>query len=68
MDLMITNASELIPDVKIGGSSGCSDHTLLEFTVLMVMGQARSKGKTLNFRKEVLIHQGQGSRTGLSDH
>ncbi|PKU34849.1 mitochondrial fission process protein 1 [Limosa lapponica baueri] len=28
LDLMITKASELIGDVKIGGSLGCSDHAL----------------------------------------
>ncbi|KAK4830766.1 hypothetical protein QYF61_013255 [Mycteria americana] len=36
---MVTNASELISDIKIGGSLGCSDHTLVEFTVLRDMGQ-----------------------------
>ncbi|KAM6033315.1 ankyrin repeat domain-containing protein 31 [Chlamydotis macqueenii] len=33
LDLMATNASELIGDVKVGGSLGCSDHALVEFTV-----------------------------------
>ncbi|KAK4818026.1 hypothetical protein QYF61_004150 [Mycteria americana] len=51
LDLMVTNASELISDVKIGGSLGCSDHALVEFTVLRDMGQARSIVRTLNFRK-----------------
>lgn len=31
---MVTNASELIGDVTIGGSLGCGDHALVEFTVL----------------------------------
>ncbi|KAK4806761.1 hypothetical protein QYF61_005557 [Mycteria americana] len=51
LDLMVTNASELISDVKIGGSLGCSDHAFVEFTVLRDMGQARSIVRTLNFRK-----------------
>ncbi|OPJ69932.1 hypothetical protein AV530_015446 [Patagioenas fasciata monilis] len=51
MDLMATNASELIGDVKIGGSLGCSDHTLMEFVVLRDVGQVKSKVRTLNFRK-----------------
>ncbi|KAK4806236.1 hypothetical protein QYF61_013380 [Mycteria americana] len=51
LDLMVTTASELISDVKIGGSLGCSDHALVEFTVLRDMGQARSIVRTLNFRK-----------------
>lgn len=33
-DLMVISAGELTSDVKIGGSLGCSDHTLVEFTVL----------------------------------
>ena len=48
---MVTNASELIGDVKIGGSLGCSDDALVEFTVLRDMGQVKSKVRTLNFRK-----------------
>ncbi|KAK4829023.1 hypothetical protein QYF61_001798 [Mycteria americana] len=51
LDLMVTNAGELISDIKIGGSLGCSDHTLVEFTVLRDMGQERSIVRTLNFRK-----------------
>jgi len=48
---MVTSASEVISGVKIGGSLGCSDHTLVEFTVLRDMGKARCVVKTLNFRK-----------------
>ncbi|KAF1446069.1 hypothetical protein FQV07_0012861, partial [Pygoscelis papua] len=33
LDLLVTNASELIGNVKIGGSLGCSDHALVEFAV-----------------------------------
>ncbi|KAK4825362.1 hypothetical protein QYF61_026881 [Mycteria americana] len=51
LDLLVTKASELIGDVKTGGSLGCSDHALVEFTVLRDMGQAKSKIRTLNFRK-----------------
>ncbi|KAK4827189.1 hypothetical protein QYF61_015151 [Mycteria americana] len=43
LDLMVTNASELISDVKIGGSLGCSDHALVEFTVLRDMGQGKKE-------------------------
>ena len=48
---MVTNASELIGDIKIGGSLGCSDRALVTFAVLRGMGQAKSKVRTLNFRK-----------------
>ena len=46
-----TNTSELIGDAKTGGSLGCSHHALVEFTVLKDTGQAKSKVRTLNFRK-----------------
>jgi len=48
---MVTKASELISDVKIGDRLGCSVHTLVEFTVLRGMGKVRSIVRTLNFRK-----------------
>ncbi|KAK4810861.1 hypothetical protein QYF61_008833 [Mycteria americana] len=51
LDLLVTSASELIGDVKIGGSLGCNDHALVEFAVLRDMGQAKSIVRTLNFRK-----------------
>jgi len=51
LDLMPTNASELIGDIKTGGGLGCSDHALVEFTVLRDVGKARSRVRTLKFRK-----------------
>ncbi|PKU39070.1 nedd4-binding protein 2-like 2 [Limosa lapponica baueri] len=51
LDLIVTKASELIRDVKIGGSLSCSDHALVEFTVLRHTCQSRSMVRTLNFRK-----------------
>jgi len=51
LDLLVTNARKLIGDVKTGGSMGCSDHALVEFTDLRDMGQTKSKVRTLNFRK-----------------
>ncbi|KAK4815291.1 hypothetical protein QYF61_026196 [Mycteria americana] len=51
LDLLVTNTSEQIGDVKIGGSLGCSDRALVEFAVLRDMGQAKSKVRTVNFRK-----------------
>ncbi|PKU29020.1 nedd4-binding protein 2-like 2 [Limosa lapponica baueri] len=50
LDLIVTNASELIRDVKIGGN----DHALLKFTVLRDTCQTRSIVRTLNFRKASL--------------
>ncbi|KAK4811192.1 hypothetical protein QYF61_019823 [Mycteria americana] len=51
LDLLLTNTEELIREVKIDGSLGCSDHALVEFTILRDMGQAKSILKTLNLRK-----------------
>ena len=51
LDLMVTNTSELIGDIKTGGSLGCSDHTPVELAVLRDTGKAKSKVRTLNFRK-----------------
>jgi len=48
---MLTSASELIGDVKTGGSLGCSGHVLVEFAVLRVVGKARGIVRPLNFRK-----------------
>ncbi|PKU45328.1 rna-directed dna polymerase from mobile element jockey-like [Limosa lapponica baueri] len=42
LDLMVTNASELIGHIKIRGSLFCSDHALVEFTVLRDMGQVKN--------------------------
>ncbi|KAK4806137.1 hypothetical protein QYF61_001060 [Mycteria americana] len=47
LDLLVTNASELISDVKTGGSLGCSDHALVEFAVLRDMGQGSILGPVL---------------------
>jgi len=51
LDLLVTNASKLIRDIKIGGSLRCSDHTLVEFIVLSDKSWAKSRVRTLNFRK-----------------
>jgi len=49
--LMVTSASKLIGDITTGGSLGCRDHVLVEFTLLRYKGQVKSKVRTLNFRK-----------------
>ncbi|PKU30141.1 nedd4-binding protein 2-like 2 [Limosa lapponica baueri] len=50
-DLLVTSASELISDIKTGDSLRSSDRALVEFAVLMDMGQAKSKVGTLDFSK-----------------
>jgi len=51
LDLLVTNAREIIGDIKTEGSLSCSDHALVELAVLRDMGQAKSKVRTPNFRK-----------------
>lgn len=51
MDSMVTNIKEIIGDVRIGSSLGCSNHALVEFAALRNLGQVRSKVRLLNFRK-----------------
>ena len=51
LDLLVTNVSELNSESEIGGILDCSDHALMEFAILRDMGQAKSKFRTLNFRK-----------------
>jgi len=42
LDLVVTNATELIGDLKTGGSLGCSDRALVEQTLLREMGITKS--------------------------
>ena len=51
LDLVFTNVDELIKEVKTGGSLGCSDHALAEFVILRDMSLAKSKVRTLSFRR-----------------
>lgn len=51
LDLVLTNAEESIREVKIGGSLGCSDHALVEFVILKNAGLAKSRARTLCFRR-----------------
>ena len=48
---MITYASDFVGDIKTEGSLGCSNHALVEFTVLRDMRKLKTIVRTLNFRK-----------------
>ena len=48
---MLTNEEEIIREVKIGGSLGCSDHALVEFVILTNAGLAKSRARTLCFMR-----------------
>ena len=51
LDLLLTNANELIGDIKIGGCLGCSDRAMVELMLLTAIRQSKSKIRVLNFRK-----------------
>jgi len=42
LDLLVTNASELIGDRRIRGSLDCSDHALVEFGGIRVRQRVKS--------------------------
>lgn len=42
LDLVLINAKEIIREVKIRDSGGCSDHALVEFMILRNMGLAKN--------------------------
>ena len=48
---MLTNAEESIREVKTGESLGCSDHALVEFLILKNASLAKSRARTLCFRR-----------------
>lgn len=56
LELTLTGVEEIIKDINIRGSLGCSDHALVEFVILSYIGLARWEVRTLNFRlfKELL--------------
>ena len=49
LDLLLTNAEEIIKGVKVGGSLGCSDHARVEFVISRDVGLAKNAIRTLNF-------------------
>ena len=49
LDLLLTNAEEIIKDVNIGSSLGCSNHVLLEFVISRDVGLTMVGVRTLNF-------------------
>ena len=49
LDLLLTNAEEIIKDVNVEGSLGCSNHALVEFVILRDVGLTKGGVRTLNF-------------------
>jgi len=49
LDLLLTNAEEIIKGVNAGGSLGCRDHALIEFGISRDVGLPKSGVRNLNF-------------------
>ena len=50
LDLTLSYKEGLVGDVKVKGCFGCSDHGIVEFTILRARRKVRSKLTTLDFR------------------
>ena len=48
---LLTNASKLIADIRIGGCPGCSNNAVVKLTLLENMGQMKTEIMKLHFRK-----------------
>ena len=48
---MLTSAEESIRESNVGGSLGCSDHALVGFVILKNAGLAKSRARTVCFRR-----------------
>ena len=51
LDLLLVNREELVGQVKAGGRLGCSDHEMIEFSILGETKRGVSKPATLDFRR-----------------
>jgi len=51
LDLVLTNEEGLGDDVKVGGSLGCSDYEMVQFSILHGESRPISRITTLNFRR-----------------
>jgi len=51
LDVFLTNMDKLNRHVKLCSSLGCSDHDLVESTILRHTGQVKTRVRTLNYRR-----------------
>ena len=51
LDLTLVNKVKLVRDVMVGGSLACSDHEMMEFSILIEVNKANSRITTLVFRR-----------------
>ena len=51
LHLLLVTRAELVGEVKVGGRLGCSDHEMIEFSILGETKRGVSKTATLDFRR-----------------
>ena len=51
LDLVLTNAEEIIKDIKSRSSQGYSEHTLIEFMISRNAGLAKAGVRDLKFKR-----------------
>ena len=51
LDLLLVNREELAGEVKVGGCLGCSDHEMIEFSILGETKRGVSKPATSDFQR-----------------
>ena len=55
LDLLLTNQENLLCNISISDSLGCSDHNIVEFGILLSTLKASTKTKVLDFRRANFI-------------
>ena len=51
LHLVLTNAEEIIKEVKTGGSLGCSNNALVEIVISRNIGLIKNRVRILNFER-----------------
>ena len=51
LDLLFTNQENLLCNISLSASLGCSDHNSVEFGILLSMLKVSTKTKVLDFRR-----------------
>ena len=51
LDLILANKEELVREVKIGVTLGCSHHEMVEFRVLRVWNKAKRRTTILDLKR-----------------
>lgn len=55
LDLILRNKEELVMDVEVRSSLGCSHHEMMELRILKGTSRAKSRTAALDFRRSLEI-------------